>query len=239
MRYKEFTETSWSQIGKTSGSAQDLSQSQKIISQTKSAFKQEFGKELQTNSEHRTREEQMALFQRKGERGIFMPADPRRTPNAEYFHLFSMDISQNQLDQNQRKWLRQQGWQLVHGARDPVHWQFVGPRPQGSQAVKEPQATQGATRPQGLFTDPQSPAKPQRGIGSNSIAGQQEPQISIPTTLKPKYQTTSSQYMNDPVNTRTTKQATTSISKETDPEKLAANDFDDLILKFLKDFNLV
>ena len=116
-------------IQKTTGTQQDYERSQRIIQEAKDNFRQTFGKELSTNSEVRTREYQQQLYDRaqRGEPGIYIPADPSKSPNADYFHLYSMDISPSRLGTEERKWLRDNGWQLVHGAKDPVHWQYVGP----------------------------------------------------------------------------------------------------------------
>lgn len=116
-------------IQKTTGTQQDYERSQQVIQEAKENFRQTFGKELSTNSEVRTREYQQQLYDRaqKGEPGIYIPADPSKTPSADYFHLYSMDISPSKLGTEERKWLRDNGWQLVHGSRDPVHWQYVGP----------------------------------------------------------------------------------------------------------------
>jgi len=116
-------------IQKTTGTQQDYDKSQQVIQEAKENFRQTFGKELSTNSEVRTREYQQQLYDRaqKGEPGIYIPADPSKNPNADYFHLYSMDISPSKLGAEERKWLRDNGWQLVYGARDPVHWQYVGP----------------------------------------------------------------------------------------------------------------
>jgi len=118
----------------TQGSDAELAQSQQIIQQTKQAFRQQFKQDLKTNSEHRDRAKQQELWQRgqRGERGIYMPLDPSKYPQAKYFHLFSMDISPGTLRPEHRKWLQQQGWQLVHGARDPVHWQYTAKAPAGT-----------------------------------------------------------------------------------------------------------
>jgi len=139
----------------TQGDDAALAQSQQIIQQTKQAFKQQFKQDLKTNSEHRDRNKQAELFRRgqQGERGIYMPLDPNKYPGAKYFHLFSMDISPQNLTEPQRKWLRQNGWQLVHGARDPVHWQYVAKAPPGTSTTgpasttatnteQDPEATQ-------------------------------------------------------------------------------------------------
>jgi LysM repeat protein len=112
----------------TTGDTAKLNISQQIIKNTKKAFKQEFGQDLKTNSEVRSREQQEDLFikAKSGQPGIFMPANPNKFPNAEYFHLFSMDISPRNLNFDQRKWLEQNGWYLKFGAKDPVHWQYRG-----------------------------------------------------------------------------------------------------------------
>lgn len=118
----------------TQGDEQALAQSQKIIQQTKQAFRQKFGVDIKSNSEHRDRAKQADLFRRwqQGEPGIYIPVDPSKYPTAKYFHLFSMDINPRDLTQQQRTWLRQNGWQLTLGARDPVHWQYVSAAPPGT-----------------------------------------------------------------------------------------------------------
>lgn len=126
----------------TTGDAAKLAQSQQIIAGTKQAFKQQFGQDLQTNSEVRSRAKQQDLFTKaqSGQPGIFMPANPDKFPNAEYFHLFSMDISPRNLNAEQRRWLEQNGWSLKFGSRDPVHWQYVGGA--GSQGLTEQELTE-------------------------------------------------------------------------------------------------
>lgn len=130
----------------TQGGEAELAQSQQVIQQTKQAFRQQFKQDLKTNSEHRDRAKQQELWQRgqQGERGIYMPLDPNKYPSVKYFHLFSMDISPATLKPEHRQWLQQQGWQLVHGARDPVHWQYVAKAPLGTPTTGP--ATQAATQ---------------------------------------------------------------------------------------------
>jgi len=154
----------------TQGGDAELAQSQQIIQQTKQAFKQQFGVDLKTNSEHRDRAKQQDLFQRgqRGERGIFMPIDPSRYPDAKYFHLFSMDISPQNLTQPQRNWLQKQGWQLVHGARDPVHWQFVAKAPKGTPTTGPVTTPTGQDPGQASSQEPEKEDNPWQGLGSGT-----------------------------------------------------------------------
>lgn len=110
------------------GTAADYERSQQVIADTKDNFQRAFGAPLTTNSEARSRDKQAELYQRwqNGESGIYIPVNPDRYPNADYFHLYSMDISPGRLGAAERKWLQDNGWQLIDGARDPVHWQYVG-----------------------------------------------------------------------------------------------------------------
>jgi hypothetical protein len=143
----------------TQGGDAELAQSQQIIAQTKQAFRQQFKQDLKTNSEHRDRAKQAELHARgqQGERGIYMPLDPNKYPQAKYFHLFSMDISPATLKPEHRTWLQQQGWQLVHGARDPVHWQYVSKAlPGTAKQAPSPQAPKQDAE-QEPPTDPNAP----------------------------------------------------------------------------------
>lgn len=110
------------------GSTEDYNKSQQIIAETKQNFERTFGGSLQTNSEVRSRDKQEELYQRwqNGESGIYTPVNPNKYPNADYFHLYSMDISPNKLGADEKKWLQDNGWQLTNPSKDPVHWQYVG-----------------------------------------------------------------------------------------------------------------
>jgi len=129
MRYKEIIEASWSQrIGgpPTTGGDRELAQSQQLIQQAQQAYQQQFGKPLQINSTHRTRERQQDLYtrSRRGERGVYVAADPSKSPDAKYFHLFSMDISN--LNRQEQALLKKLGWTRPDPVRDPVHYQYAG-----------------------------------------------------------------------------------------------------------------
>lgn len=145
----------------TQGGDAELAQSQQVIQQTKQAFRQQFKQDLKTNSEHRDRAKQQELWQRgqQGERGVYMPLDPSKYPSAKYFHLFSMDISPATLKPEHRQWLQQQGWQLVHGARDPVHWQYTAKAPPGTPTTGPARqaATPQDTADDGEKSDPNAP----------------------------------------------------------------------------------
>jgi hypothetical protein len=110
------------------GTEKDLEISQQVLQETKDNFAKTFGKELTTNSEERSRSKQEELYQRwqNGESGIYTPVNPTSYPGAEYFHLYSMDISPSRLGAAERKWLEDNGWKLTNEKADPVHWQYVG-----------------------------------------------------------------------------------------------------------------
>lgn len=141
MRYKEFYEATWSQrIGgpPTTGGDAELAQSQELIQQARQAYKQRYGRELAVNSTERTRQRQQDLFQRsqRGERGVFIAADPSKHPTAKYFHLYSMDISN--LSKDEQGFLAQLGWVRPDPLRDPVHYQYAG-KPSRTSKQTEPQ----------------------------------------------------------------------------------------------------
>ena len=114
---------------KTTGGDAELAQSRRLLAQLEKNFAAEFGRPLPINpgrTRERTRADQQDLYDRarQGQGGIYMPANPARSPQALYFHLFAFDSSG--IRPEEERWLRTQGWIRPFKLRDPVHYQYVG-----------------------------------------------------------------------------------------------------------------
>lgn len=114
---------------KTTGGAGELAQSRRLLAQLQKDFEKKFNRPLPINpgrTRERTRADQQNLYNRaqRGEGGVYMPANPARHPQAEYFHLFAFDSSG--IRPEEERWLRTQGWIRPFKLRDPVHYQYVG-----------------------------------------------------------------------------------------------------------------
>lgn len=114
--------------GTASTSNDDYKQSMDLIDKIKKAFHEKFGKVLPVTSGPRTRAKQQSLYDAwsKGAAGIYTPVNPAKYPGAEWFHLYSMDISPA-LTSEQEAWMKEQGWARPPNLKvvDPVHYVYI------------------------------------------------------------------------------------------------------------------
>ena len=89
------------------------------LEQAQSAYKEQYGKDLPITSKVRSRAEQQDLYNRhkRGEKSIYMPIDPSKYPDKEYFHTDAADIS----TEVPEEFLNQYGLHRPLGKADPVH----------------------------------------------------------------------------------------------------------------------
>ena len=71
----------------------------------------------------RTREEQQSIFDRwkKGEKGLYMPVDPSKSPDQKEFHSNAIDVPTS-VDEG---WMNANGWYRPFPKADPVHYEPI------------------------------------------------------------------------------------------------------------------
>jgi hypothetical protein len=98
------------------------------LEKAKTAYREQFGKDLPITSRARTREEQQRLFDefKAGKKGVYMPVNPADFPNRQTFHESAADISQSVPE----SFLNQFGIHRPLGKNDPVHAVAMPTQPQ-------------------------------------------------------------------------------------------------------------
>jgi len=127
------------------GSDQDLANSKRAVEKIKKEYRLKFGKELNITSAERTRDKQQDLYDRwqKGEKGIYIPTNPDKHKNKEWFHLWAIDVSPP-LSREEEEWMNSQGWRRPEPIKDPVHYAYSQT---GAQAASKTQSTGQSANP--------------------------------------------------------------------------------------------
>jgi len=84
---------------------------------------EKYGTPLPVTSMARSRAEQQALFNQRGQPNVFMPLDPSKYPNQNIFHANAIDVGAN-INPEFVSVMEGLGLHRPHGAKDPVHWEL-------------------------------------------------------------------------------------------------------------------
>lgn len=139
------------------------------LDKAKTAYKEQFGKDLPITSQARTRDEQQRLYDafKQGKPGIYMPLNPADFPGKQTFHESAADIPASVPE----SFLNQFGIHRPLGKRDPVH------------AVAMPgEQTSGSLS---SFFSGAPPAEEQKGVKAEDLS---KPFVGFPSAKKPTIQ---------------------------------------------------
>jgi hypothetical protein len=89
-----------------------------LLEKTRANYKKEFNKEMPINSLERARAKEQDLYDRwlKGEKGIYMPLNPKDFPYRELFHEGALDTNVDPA------WMEKEGWKRPLPQKDPIHY---------------------------------------------------------------------------------------------------------------------
>jgi len=139
------------------------------LEKAKTAYKEQFGKDLPITSQARTRDEQQRLYDafKQGKPGVYMPLNPADFPGKQTFHESAADIPASVPE----SFLNQFGIHRPLGKRDPVH------------AVAMPgEQTSGSLS---SFFSGAPPTEEQQGVKAEDLS---KPFVGFPSAKKPTIQ---------------------------------------------------